>query len=89
MMLERADAIRAEYLAKKATLVKQLRGPEAENRAAIRAQLRETRTAFLEQQRQNRAEFRNRVQELKGRLAMHTDILEQAKERGHARKGED
>lgn len=88
-MLQRADAIRAEYQATKAALLKQLRGPGAESRAAIRAQLRDTRTAFLEQQRQNRAEFRSRVQELKGKLVAHTEILEQAKERGHARKGTD
>jgi hypothetical protein len=83
-LLAKAEKSRADYLSKKAELLKGLKGADAQGREQIRNQLRESREQFLAQQREIRADIRKTVQDLKSQLADHSDIVDHAKEQTKA-----
>jgi hypothetical protein len=91
--LAEAQQQRTDYLNKRAEMLKALQGADADGREQIRTQLTEAREAFLAQQRENRKELRKTIQDLKDKLADHSDAVEGAKEhakntaKGHAREG--
>jgi len=80
MTLADAQKQRAEYLSKRAELLKSLRTSDTQGREQIRVQLKEARDRFLTQQREARTELQKNMQELKDRLADHADVIDHAKE---------
>ncbi len=79
-MLAEAAKNRADYLSKKAELLKGLQGADAQAREQIRAQLKDAREQFLAQQRDLRSDLRKTIEQLKDRLPDHGDVIDHAKD---------
>ena len=87
--VQEARKERADYQAKKAELLRSLKGSNAQEREDIRAKLRDNRELFLAQQRENRVELRKNIEALKNELTEHKEVLEEVRDKTKTRKGGD
>jgi Skp family chaperone for outer membrane proteins len=87
------EAAKTKFLDDQNNLQLKLREAKAAQRDLIRAEIRDKREAFLEQQREQREELKQRIAELRDSLPSHGDVIdaakEQAKDKVHRKGGGD
>jgi hypothetical protein len=84
-LLAKALQERMQYLSARADMLKSIRGANAEIRAELRAKIKASREEFLALQRENRSDFRQSLDEIRERLADHTEVVDQIKEEAKAK----
>jgi hypothetical protein len=78
--LRQFEQQREAYLKEQRDLMRKLQGASDEDRERIRELIRERRLAWLEQARAFREQARERMQELRGELPRHAEVLDAARE---------
>jgi hypothetical protein len=79
-MLDDMKAAENKFLQDYKNLQRKFKDASAQERDQIRAQISDAQEAFIEQQKEMREEFQKRVQELKGQLPNHGDVINAAKD---------